>query len=368
MTKKEVLEIRKQFGPENVSISRICGCYVDGEKNIRTRMKEAFLSLPEEECFKYYEIFKKNLSGTIGKNLINMEFPMEQEKEGGTQEFLLKLRNSGLKEDALITEIFERIIDSYRIGESYYIILIHAVYDIPGKSSEGSTIFDASDKVYDHILCSICPVKLSKAGLGYNAENNNIEDIQGDWLVSMPAHGFLYPAFNDRSADIHNLLFYTKKPDELQEEFVNKFLGCCPPYSSTRQAEVFQEAMKEALGTDCNLEHVMDFQGKLSEWEEEHREETEISKDELGRILEACGANEDQVDTFKENLTAEEKSLSPNNLLNKKITVETYGATIKLDSDCGHMLEQRVVDGRKCLVLWTDNDVTVNGIELTKVL
>lgn len=368
MTKKEILEIKKQFTPENVSISKIYGCYVDAEKNIKTRMKEAFLSLSEEECFKYYEIFKKNLSGTIGKNLINLEFPMEQEKEGGTQEFLLKLRNSGLKDDPLITEFFEKIIESYKTTESYYIILVHAVYDIPGKSSEGSTMFDTSDEIYNHILCSICPVKLSKAGLGYNAENNNIEDIQGDWLVSMPAHGFLFPAFNDRSADIHNLLFYTKKPDDLQEGFVNDFLGCQPPSSAAKQAKVFQAAMKEALGTDCNLEHVMNFQEKFSEWEDGHREENEISKDELGRILEESGATEEQADVFRENLTTEENSLSPNSLLNKKITVETYGATIKLDSDCGHILEQRVMDGRKCLVLWTDSGVKVNGIELTKVL
>ena len=32
MNKKEVLEIRKQFTPENCAITRIAGCYVDGEK------------------------------------------------------------------------------------------------------------------------------------------------------------------------------------------------------------------------------------------------------------------------------------------------------------------------------------------------
>ena len=94
MNKKEISEIKKQFTPDRCSITRICGCYVDGEKNKKTELKEAFLSLSEEESFKYFEIFKKTLSGTIGKNLINMEFPLEQEKEGGTQEFLLRLRGS----------------------------------------------------------------------------------------------------------------------------------------------------------------------------------------------------------------------------------------------------------------------------------
>lgn len=54
--------------------------------------------------FKYFDIFRKSLSGTIGKNLLNMEFPLETESEGGTQEFLLKLRNSRLTDDALLED------------------------------------------------------------------------------------------------------------------------------------------------------------------------------------------------------------------------------------------------------------------------
>ena len=158
MNKKEISEIKKQFTPDRCCITRICGCYVDGEKNKKTELKEAFLSLSEEEAFKYFEIFKKTLSGTIGKNLINMEFPLEQEKEGGTQEFLLKLRGSKLQDPALLEEFYDKIIQFYDYGENYYIILIHAVYDIPGKSSDGMEMFDASDEIYDHILCSICNI------------------------------------------------------------------------------------------------------------------------------------------------------------------------------------------------------------------
>lgn len=97
MNKKEILEIRKQFTPANCAITRICGCYVDHEKEKKMESKEAFLSLPEEEAFKYFDIFKKTLSGTVGKNILNMEFPIDAEMPGGTQEFLLKLRSSKLR-------------------------------------------------------------------------------------------------------------------------------------------------------------------------------------------------------------------------------------------------------------------------------
>ena len=130
MNKKEVLEIRKQFSPENCAITRICGCYVDHEKEKKMEMKKAFLSLPEEEAFKYFDIFKHTLSGTIGKNLINMEFPLDQELNDGTQKFLMKLKNSKLQDDLLLEEFYDKVVESYEYGENYYIILILSLIHI----------------------------------------------------------------------------------------------------------------------------------------------------------------------------------------------------------------------------------------------
>ena len=220
MNKKEVAEIRRQYVPERCTISRICGCYVDAEKNIKTTMKEAFLSLPEDDAFKYFTIFKKTLSGTVGRNLVNLDFPLEEEHEGGHQEFLLKLRNSKLKDDALVEEFYNRIIDTFPFGENYYIILIHVAYDVPGKATDGTEMYDASDNVFEYLLCSLCPVHLSKPGLGYNEAKNCIENRIQDWIVDQPMKGFLFPAFNDRYTDIHSMLYYTKNATDLQEDFL----------------------------------------------------------------------------------------------------------------------------------------------------
>ena len=102
MNKKEILEIRKQFTPANCAITRSCGCYVEHEKTKKMESKDAFLSLPEDEAFKYLDIIKKTLSGTVGKNMLNLEFPLDAEMPGGTQEFLLKLRDSKLEDDMLL--------------------------------------------------------------------------------------------------------------------------------------------------------------------------------------------------------------------------------------------------------------------------
>ena len=117
MNKKEVLEIRKQFTPENCTITRICGCYVDHEKEKKMEMKKAFLSMPEEEAFKYFDIFRHTLSGTVGKNLMTMEFPLDQELEGGAQELLLRLRDTKLTDDLLLEEFYDKVIENYEFAD-----------------------------------------------------------------------------------------------------------------------------------------------------------------------------------------------------------------------------------------------------------
>ena len=372
MNKKEISEIKKQFTPANCAITRICGCYVDGEKNKKTKLKEAFLSLSEEEAFKYFEIFRKTLSGTIGKNLINMEFPLEQEKEGGAQEFLLRLRESKLQDDALVDEFYDRVIDSYDYGENYYIILIHAVYDIPGKSSDGLEMFDASDEIYDHILCSICPVKLSKAGLCYNAETNHIEDRIRDWIVEMPDLGFLFPVFNDRSTDIHGILYYSKNAEQLRSTFVDQLFGCEVPLSAGGQRDTFNTLVEETLGDDCAYDTVMNIHEKLNEWVESQKDSPDpaiLTKPEVKRLFEECGVEEEKLEDFDaryEATAGEDASLMAANITNtRRMEIKTPDVVIHVDPDRAELVETRVIDGRRCLVIPMEDNVEINGIRVT---
>ena len=372
MNKKEISEIKKQFTPANCAITRICGCYVDGEKNKKTKLKEAFLSLSEEEAFKYFEIFRKTLSGTIGKNLINMNFPLEQEKEGGAQEFLLRLRASKLQDDALVDEFYDRVIDSYDYGENYYIILIHAVYDIPGKSSDGLEMFDASDEIYDHILCSICPVKLSKAGLYYNAETNHIEDRIRDWLVEMPDLGFLFPVFNDRSTDIHGILYYSKNAEQLRSTFVDQLFGCEVPLSAGGQRDTFNTLVEETLGDDCAYDTVMNIHEKLNEWVESQKDSPDpaiLTKPEVKRLFEECGVEEEKLEDFDaryEATAGEDASLMAANITNtRRMEIKTPDVVIHVDPDRAELVETRVIDGRRCLVIPMEDNVEINGIRVT---
>lgn len=374
MHKKEVLEIRKQYKPEECSITRICGCYVNGNKEIVAQSRDAFLSLPDEEIFKYLTIFKQTLSGTIGKNLINMEFPLEQEMPGGTQEFLLQLRESKLQDDILLEEFYQKIIDNYYYGENYYIILIHVAYDIPGKSTDGSEMFDASDEVYEYLLCSICPVQLSKEGLCYNPETNHMENRIRDWLVEPPVKGFLFPAFNDRSTDIHGLLYFSKQAEDLQPEFIENALGCTFPMSAGSQKNTFHSVVMNTLGEECEYDVIRNIHDNLNDIIEEAKESPEppvLTKPELKRLLSNSGVTEERLETFDTNFDhiAGEKAefLVPNIAETRKFSIETPDIVIKVNPERADLVETRVINGRRCLVIEMTDQVEVNGVPIRTV-
>lgn len=371
MNKKEVLEIRKQFSPANCAITRICGCYVDHEKNKRLESKDAFLSIPEEEAFKYFDIFKKTLSGTMGRNLLNMEFPLDAETPGGTQDFLMKLRNSKLEDDMLLDEFYDKIIDSYIYEENYYIVLIHAMYDVPGKSSDGIEMYDASDSVYEYLMCSICPVSLSKPGLSYNAEDNKIQDRIRDWVVEVPVKGFLFPAFTDRNMDIHGVLYYSKKTEDLQEDMIEQVLGARLPMSADTQKETFQMLIEDTLGEDGDYETVRNIHETLNEMIDEHKEEPEplaLDKVDVKKVFEKSGVPNEKMESFDKNfeeVAGEKASLLAANITEtRKFNIATPDVAIKVNPDRMDLVETRVIDGRQCLVIAVDDHIEVNGVNV----
>ncbi|NBH24546.1 DUF4317 domain-containing protein [Lachnospiraceae bacterium] len=371
MIKQEINEIKRLYTPSNCSITRICGCYVDGEKNKKTEFREAFLSLPEEEIFKYFELLRKTLSGSPGKNLLDLEFPLASEEEGGTQEFLLRLRESRLKDDALLEEFYDKVISSYEYVGNYLILLIHDAYDVPGKTSDGLTMDDASDTVYEYILCSICPVNLSKPGLSYDATANEFHNRVRDWIVEMPEAGFLFPAFNDRASDIHSVLYYSKKPEEPHQELADSVLGAVLPLSAGTQKETFQTLIEETLGEEAEYEVVKSIHENLTEMIEEHKEIPEplmLDKQQVKNLFEKSGIQEEKLTDFEKLYDAaagEHTSLLVDNVANTRtFEVKTPDVVVRVNPDRADLVNTRTLDGKRCLVIEINDHVEVNGITI----
>lgn len=370
MNKKEISEIRRLFTPDRCPFTRICGCYVDGEKNKVMEMKDAFLSLQEEDMFKYFDIFKKTLSGSIGKNLMDLEFPLEQESEGGAQQFLYRLKSSGLKDDALLEAFYDKVIESYREPENYFIILVHGAYDIPRRAKDGLEMFDASDDVYEFLLCSICPVKLSKPGLSYKDDTNAISERIRDRVVEPPTSGFLFPAFTDRNTDLHSLLYYSKNPDELKQEFSQQLFGCDPPLTAASQKETFNTLVADTLLEGCTYETVKAIHESLSQLIEERKDDPEpltLMREDVKNLLESTGAQAQALEQFDEEFQAAAKDsqahLFVSNVINtRKFEIKTPDINISVKPERADLIETRILDGRPYFLIPADDEVEVNGI------
>jgi hypothetical protein len=372
MTRKELNEIKSQYTLEDCGILRLCGCYVDGERNKITQFNENFLNLPEEEKHKYFDIFKKTLSGTPGKNLVDMKFNVDAYADEGARTFLMNLRDSGLKDDRLLNEFYDRIINNYSYVGNYLILLINQVYDIPAVTTDNIEMDDASDEVYSYILCSICHVNLSKPGLGYDEEDNNFHDKKQNHMVDVPDVGFLFPAFNKRSADEDMTLFYTKDVSEFEDGLIDCLLDCAVPLPAKQQKETFTSLVNETLGEEADLEIVKNIHENLEQIIEEKKQESPapvmLDKTEMKDLLEKSGVKEEKLENFEEHfeMAAGEhgKLVASNVSSGKKFEVKTPDVVIKINSDKTDIVSTQVIDGRQCLVIQIDERLEVNGISV----
>lgn len=368
MNRKEVLEIKKLFTMTNCCITRICGCYVSSEKEKKASFKESFLSLPEEVAFKYLEIFKKTLSGASGKNLLSFTYSLDEEKAGMPHSRLMDLRNSKLQDEELLDQFYDNIIACYESTESYLILLIHGVYDIPGKTSDGFTMEDTSESVYEYLLCSICPMDLSEPGLFYNAEKMSIEQRIRDRIVKMPVDGFLFPSFTDRQSDIHEVLVYRKNKKIKQDGFLSSLIGCDPKLSSEEQRALFSDNLREIFNENTGFKKSLQvYNGLLEKAEQSMDENPKITVQECCNILLDQGVEKEKIDIFENSI---EKSIGKNESIPianicdlKKTVIETGDVKITVPAENLLQIETMEINGRKCLVIPSDVIIKMNDIQ-----
>ena len=268
---KDILELKRRFKKESCTITKMCGCYVDANKNKVVELSETFLNLEDEEFFKYLEIAKKTLSGTIGNNLLELTFAKEEENPGGKQQYLLGLRESALKNPDLLEHLYDMIIENYDYVGNYLILVFHDAYDVITKTKDDLKM-DDSEEVFTYLLCAICPVNLSKPGLGYRAEENRIGVRVQDWVVGVPDVGFLFPSFVERSTDIHTLTYYVRDAKGSHPDFIENALGCGAKRTATEECNLFSSIVKTAIAPviENSDDMLLTIQEKLNDIAEEH--------------------------------------------------------------------------------------------------
>jgi hypothetical protein len=372
VNEKEISEIRRRFRPDKGNITRIRGCYVNEKKEIVSEFSQSLALMPQEESEELLTILKKTLSGTIGKNLINLEFETRQVLEGEEHKLLMALKDSSLNDDDAVREFYGRVIQTLNMEGNYLILLACDKYDVPYYTKDGEKQEDSSE-VYSYFLCSICPVKLTKPVLGYYARENAFRNITPDWAVSAPELGFLFPAFDDRSANIYSTLYYTRDTAENHGEFVDTVFKTEIPMPADTQKETFQSMLSDTVADDCSFEVVQAVHEQLSGMIEEHKANKEaeplvISKKTVKAVLESCGVSEPHVTAFEEKYDAEfgaDTEISPRNIIDtKQFEVRTPDVTIRVNPERSDLLETRIINGSRYILIRADDGVEVNGISI----
>ena len=376
MIKKEINEIKSLFDTiQDCGITRLAGCYVDGEKVKVKTFSGPFYNLPEEEMHKYLEIFRKTLSGTPGKNLLDMEFKNPENETEYGRNMLISLKKSELKDDSLLDQFYDKVIETYEYTGNYLILLIHQAYDVPGVTTDGIEMEDASDEVYSYILCSICPMKLTKPGLGFDDALGEIHTLPQIFAVELPDDGFLFPAFNERSSDDNALLYSSKRSDMLQDSFLENVLDVTTALPPKQQKEGFTEFVSEVLGDERNFETVLSIQENLKDTvlnkkTENAGETIFFDKDTVRNVFEKSGVSREKLETFDKKFderfesegVTERKLFAENVAPVRNFEVRNKNMVLRVSSKHTDIIDTRVIDGKKCLVIELTDDLTVNGI------
>ena len=310
MNKKEVLELKRRFKKDQATFTQLVGCYVDCNHNKVCKFGGKFLTLEEDEYYKYLEIANKVLSGTVGNNLLDLEFPLQEEEVGGRQQILMALRESKLENEELLDTYYDLVIDTYDEAGNYLILLYLDSYDVMTRTRDNINL-DESEEVCEYLLCAICPVALSKPGLGYLEDEQRIGPRIRDWVVGAPDTGFLFPAFNDRSTDIHSALFYTKNTKEPHSEFMANGLGCGVERTATEQKMAFHSIIRNVLGAESEgtEDTLLDIQQNLSDMIEDYSEKHEeedgpflLDKEVVQKVLTDSNVSEEKMTRIEKSM------------------------------------------------------------------
>ncbi|MBQ7455304.1 MAG: DUF4317 domain-containing protein [Clostridia bacterium] len=366
MNSREINELRRRFSPDNTNLTCIRGCYVSGKKETVSLFRLPPVSLPEEEKEKYLSLFRKVLTGTPGKNLVSISFASADVGQSDEHRLLTALRDDALRDDDLAQVFFQRVTDGLDVEKGALILLAHDAYDVPFRGED-------SGEVFHYIVCAICPVKLSRAALAYSAGDNLFHPCDPQWVVGAPEAGFVFPAFDERAANIYNALCYTRDTAGGNDGLLRAVFGAQPPMPADAQAHAFREILQETLGEECSLEVVQSVHEQLCERLAEQKHDREappppVSAPQLRQALEVCGVPQEKAQAFEERCREEfgpGVDASAVNILDaKQFQVKAPGVVIRVDPDHRDLVETRVINGRRYILIRAEEGVEVNGVNV----
>ena len=373
MIDKEIGEIRRHMRRDRSNVTAIYGCYVNENKEIISEFTQSTGMMPENESDKYFALLRRTLSGSLGRNLIDITFKTSQVSASEEHKLLMDLRESKLGDEEKRRELCKKIIDNVVLEGNYLILLAYDAYDVPFKSKDDSFQRDSSEEVYRYILCTVCPVKQTKANLHYVPEEKVFHDGAMNQMVSAPAVGFLFPAFDNRSTNIYNALYYTRDVKGSQEALVEALFNAPIPKPAAEQKKTFEALLTTSLGEECSMDVVQTVHDELCQRIAMHKESKIpdpllVTKEDVKEVLQGCGVSEKNLSKFSvdyDEAFGFEAEVHPRNIIDSKhFEVKTPDVSIKVAPDRSDLIETRIIGGVKYILICADEDVEVNGVNI----
>lgn len=373
MIDKEISEIRRHLRRDRSNITAIYGCYVNENKEIISEFRQSTGIMPENESDKYFALLRRTLSGGLGRNLIDITFQTSQVASSPEHKLLMDLRACQLQDDDLRTELYRKIIDSIVLEGNYLILLGCDSYDVPFRSRDDSFQKDQSEETYTYLICTVCPVKQTKANLHYVPEEKLFHDGAMNQMVSAPAVGFLFPAFDNRATNIYNALYYTHDIKSSQDALIEALFHTPVPQPAAEQKKSFEALLTTSLGDECSLDVVQTVHDQLCQRIELHKESKVpepllIGKEDVKQVLSECGVSEEHVAKFSvdyDEVFGFEADLHPKNIIDSKhFELKTPDVVIQVDPARSGLIETRVIGGVKYILICADEEVEVNGVNI----
>ena len=373
MNDKEIAELRRRFRADKTSISRIRGAYVNEKREIISEMDQSVAMMTETEADEILSLLKKTLSGKVDTNLIDIHFTTQQVMESPQHKLLCNLRETALQDNALVHEFYQKIISSLEIEGNYMILLASDAYDVFTYRKDGGKD-DESTELFRYILCAVCPIKMAKPALSYYVRENCFRNVVADSMISPPALGFMFPAFDNRSTNLYGALYYTRATDNSHTEFTDAIFNAGPlPMPATEQKETFRSVLADATGEACSLPVIRSVHAQLHQAMEEHKISKEpeplvVDKYVIRDMLGFCGVPEESIEQFEEKFDkgfGQNAALSPRNIVEtNKFELKTPDVVIKVNPARTDLVETRVIDGVRYVLVRADGGVEVNGINV----
>lgn len=308
VTSKNVAELKKRITKENCTFTRMCTAYVSYEGEILAKSESSFLNLPENEFTKYMALAKVLFNEKkIDENVFTLELDKKKDAPYYTElrTNLVAAVDTGLKDQEIVNDLFYQISSEYKRIGNYIIILWHDAYDVPVVTSDGIKN-DESDEVYTYIACAICPVVMQDPGLSYNENDTKFESLNRKWMIKSPAAGFVYPAFDDRTADYDKIMYYDACKKRLDHELITEVLGCKDVLSATEYKNILENAVKlMTKDSEDSQFYLEEIHGELmnyvfSDEGRPNEEPTRVDTDLLNDILHESSISDGTIDDIIE--------------------------------------------------------------------